>query len=244
MPLDDWTRVPDNVFHHFHTEWLVHLSRALNEGLLPVGYYARTEEYVGPFQANVLTLESGEGSPTGLSGSSTRGGERDTTLSPTATIAPPHFGTWRKRRVSVFSARDERRVAVLEVVSPGNKDSQERARQFREKLLECLAAGLHVLVVDLLPSTAPEPGIAASVARELGSDDVPAGGRHATSFEVQREPPTVRVYHQALVLGRALPPTPLFLEPGVHVSVPLEDSYARSVSGLPGRDLRQLRGEP
>ncbi|MCW8138960.1 MAG: DUF4058 family protein [Planctomycetota bacterium] len=231
MPLHDWARVPDNVFHNFHVAWLAQLAGALNASVLPPGYLARAEEYVGPFQADVLTLEAGAPRTQPASGPARE---------PTATIAPPRFDVTRQRRITVFSARDERRVAVLEVVSPGNKDSARRARWFEEKLVDCLAAGLHLLLVDLLAPTAAAPGFAEAVARELGSDQVPPGGRAATSFECQPAPPVVRVYHQSFAPGAPLPPAPLFLEPGRAVEVPLEETYAAAFGWLPAADRERL----
>lgn len=162
MPLHDWTRVPDNVFHGMHVAWIAELMRVLNRGGLPEGYLARPEEYVGPYQPDVLALGV-DARP-----AHTRSGAPE--LEPTATIAPPRFTTHRQRRLAVFSARDERRVAVIEVVSPGNKDSEARARWFEAKLVDYLASGLHVLQIDLLPATRPAPGFAAAVARELGAE--------------------------------------------------------------------------
>ncbi len=233
MPLHDWTRVPDNVFHDLHTSWSVILKRTLNQRLLPEGYLARTEEYAGPYQTDVLTLEVGAGLATPR--------EEAVAPEPTATIAPPRFATRRQRRVTVFSAADERRVAVIEVVSPGNKDSQARAGWFEAKLGDYLAAGLHLALIDLLPATGPAPGIAAAVARELGAAEaVPAEGRAATSFERRLTPDEVRVYHRGLVLGSGLPPLPLFLEPGLHVELPLEETYDEAVASLPRRDRERL----
>jgi len=40
MPLHDWTRTTDGVFHHFRVQWLHSLGHVLNRGLLPKGYYA------------------------------------------------------------------------------------------------------------------------------------------------------------------------------------------------------------
>lgn len=233
MPLHDWTRATDNVFHNFHVHWIVELGDALNSGLLPEGYLARAEEYLGPFPADVLALETGSGgTPPSLGGASG--------LVPTTTIAPAHLDVWRQRRIAIFSARDERRVAVIEVVSPGNKDSERRASQFRDKVLECLGSGLHVLLLDVLPATRPAPGFGAAVAETLGSPSAPREGRCVTSFEVQPQPPVVRVYHQPFALGAALPSAPLFLEVGRHVTVPLDDTYARSFARLPRVDRERL----
>lgn len=65
-----------------------------------------------------------------------------------------------------------------------------------------------------------------------------------TSFERRADPLEVRVYHSSLRLGQPLPAAPLFLEPGLHVEVPLEASYTSALGGLPGPDRSRLeRGE-
>lgn len=45
MPVHDWTRVDAGIFHDFHTVWVGQLRTALNEGLLPEGYYALAEQH-------------------------------------------------------------------------------------------------------------------------------------------------------------------------------------------------------
>ena len=44
-------------------------------------------------------------------------------------------------------------IAVIEIVSPGNKDSRAALRDFVEKTVDCLRRGIHVLIVDLFPPT-------------------------------------------------------------------------------------------
>lgn len=237
MPLHDWTRVTDNVFHFFHVGWLWNLAHGLNDGVLPGGYVARAEEYLGPFQSDVLTLQSAAESGTRV----TNGG--GTELAPTLVLAPPRLEARKERRVAVFTARDERRVAVIEVVSPGNKDSAARAGHFRGKLIECLASGLHVTVLDLLPASLPAPGFAGELTRELGDDTarIPLEGRCATSIERRAEPTSLRVFHRSLALAQPLPSDlPLFLLDGAFVRLPLEATYTRTVEGLPAVDRQRL----
>jgi hypothetical protein len=59
MPVHDWTRVLDGTFHHFHVTWIPLLSRTLNRGVLPEGYYAMAEQVVGVVP-DVLTLQYAE----------------------------------------------------------------------------------------------------------------------------------------------------------------------------------------
>jgi len=234
MPLHDWSRVPGNVFHAFHLGLLWNLAGALNEGLLPAGYVARPEESLGPYEAGVLTLQdpgAGEAPADGASAEPR----------PTLTLAPPRLEARKERRVAVYSARGERRVAVLEVVSPGNKDSERRARLFETKLLDCVAAGLNVVLIDLLPATGPAPGFSAALACELGAgrEALLDGGLEATSFE-RRDEQAILVYHRRLTVGAELPSVPLFLAPKRYVDVPLGPSYRRTIARLPAPDRALL----
>src|SRR5207302_2332516 len=48
-------------------------------------------------------------------------------------------------------------VAVIEIVSPGNKDSRHALRAFARKAVEFLHAGIHLLIVDLFPPNRLNP---------------------------------------------------------------------------------------
>src|SRR6185312_6033995 len=48
-------------------------------------------------------------------------------------------------------------VAVIEIVSPGNKDSRHAIRAFARKAVEFLHAGVHLLIVDLFPPGRRDP---------------------------------------------------------------------------------------
>ena len=58
MPVHDWTKVDAGIFHDFHNVWIGLLRNALNEGLLPDGYYALSEQHAGKYITDVLTLHS------------------------------------------------------------------------------------------------------------------------------------------------------------------------------------------
>ena len=62
MAVHDWTRVEAGIFHAFHVGWIAELSRAMNRGLLPTGYYALPEQLAGRLGPDVLTL-AGPGLP-------------------------------------------------------------------------------------------------------------------------------------------------------------------------------------
>ena len=48
-------------------------------------------------------------------------------------------------------------VAVIEIVSPGNKDSKHAVRSFARKAVEFLHAGVNLLIVDLFPPSKRDP---------------------------------------------------------------------------------------
>jgi hypothetical protein len=58
MPVHDRTRVEAGIFHDFHTVWIGAIRSALNEGLLPQGYYALAEQHAGSYITDVLTLHA------------------------------------------------------------------------------------------------------------------------------------------------------------------------------------------
>jgi hypothetical protein len=49
-------------------------------------------------------------------------------------------------------------VAVIEIVSPGNKSSSHALGKFTEKGADRLDAGVHLLIVDLFPPGTFDPG--------------------------------------------------------------------------------------
>jgi hypothetical protein len=117
-------------------------------------------------------------------------------------------------------------VAVIEVVSPGSKDSRAALRDFVEKTVDFLRAGIHVLIVDLFPPTPRDPwGIHKAIWDELEEEDFvfPEGkDRILVSYQSGGE----RVaYIEPVAVGDDLPDMPLFLTDDLHIAVPLEATY-------------------
>jgi hypothetical protein len=117
-------------------------------------------------------------------------------------------------------------VAVIEIVSPGNKDSRAALRDFVDKTIDFLRKGVHVLVIDLFPPTARDPfGIHKVIWDEIDEEDFvfPAGkDRILASYETAGE----RVaYVEPVAVGDVLPDMPLFLTSELNVKVPLDPTY-------------------
>ena len=224
MPLHDWSRIPSGLFHHFHQDWSVEITRALNRGRLPKGLSALVEQRAGPKEADVLAIEEFPGSPTGIVGEGSL-----------ATMDRPVTRIIRRTTKQIYATRANRIVirhhlgrivAIIEIVSPGNKDSRAALRDFVEKTIDFLRKGIHVLIVDLFPPSAADPcGIHKAIWDEVLLEDFafPAGkNRILASYDAGREK---IAYVETIGVGDELPEMPLILTSDLHVKVPLESTY-------------------
>jgi Protein of unknown function (DUF4058) len=117
-------------------------------------------------------------------------------------------------------------VAVIEIVSPGNKDSRAAIRDFVEKTVDFLRKGVHVLDVDLFPPTPRDPyGIHKAIWDEIIEEDFtfPEGkDRILVSYQTGGER---AAYIEPIGVGDPLPDMPLFLTTDLHIMVSLEPTY-------------------
>jgi hypothetical protein len=233
MPIHDWSRVPAGLFHDFHQTWSVQIKLALNAGILPKGISALVEQRAGPRESDVLAIER-RANPSRV-GFGSAGG--------VATMEPPTVRFVSRTTKEMYAARANRivvkhhlgrTIAVIEIVSPGNKDSRAALRDFVDKTIDFLRAGIHVLVIDLLPPTPRDPsGIHKVIWDEIEEKDftLPEGkDRILASYETG----SVRAYYvEAIGIGDALPDMPLFLTNSWHVPVPLEPTYQTTWDASP-----------
>jgi hypothetical protein len=129
-------------------------------------------------------------------------------------------------------------IAVIEIVSPGNKDSRAALRDFVDKTIEFLRQGIHVLIVDLFPPTPRDPlGLHKVIWDEIEDKDFafPEGkDRILASYETGG---VQAGYVEPVGLGDKLPDMPLFLANDLHIYVPLEPTYQATWDASP-EDLR------
>src|SRR4051794_26225413 len=63
-------------------------------------------------------------------------------------------------------------IAVIEILSPGNKDSRAAMRDFLDKTIDFMRQGVHLLLVDLFPPSARDPfGIHKAIWDEIHEED-------------------------------------------------------------------------
>lgn len=161
MPIHDWTRVDAGIFHHFHHGWIDEIARALNRGVLPSTYYALAEQIAGSMGPDVLTLCRPVSGSLAVEAASTSGGIAVATAPPKARFhARTEVDLYaRKAKAVVVRHRSGHQViAIVEIVSPGNKSSQTALKALVLKAEQALLAGIHLVIVDLFPPTPRSPG--------------------------------------------------------------------------------------
>jgi hypothetical protein len=250
MPIHDWTRVTAATWHDFHLAWIAEIRHALNEGLLPPDYYAQAEQITGPFGPDVLTLQTDDASsPNGAAGSPSRGGVAITTSPPSPRMtaeAEMNDYVLKRRTLVIRHSSGDRIIALLEIVSPGNKSARHALRSFVEKAVEALYRGYHLLIVDLFPPTPRDPnGIHAAIWGEICDDSFTLPKDEPLALAAYSAGSPKRAYVEPTAVGRAMIEMPLFLEPETYVNVPLEATYRAAFRGVPRKWQRVLEaGSP
>jgi hypothetical protein len=245
MPIHDWTRVAAGIFHDFHHEWITQIKHALNDGLLPSDYYALAEQQAAGFGPDVLTLQTDEpdSEPRAVGGTGPVAGA--TLTRPTARFTAHSDAEFYRRKKSSIVVRHvsgDRVVALVEIISPGNKSGRNALRNLLDKSLDFLEHKVHLLLIDLFPPTRRDPhGLHAALWSELVEGDafMPPPDKPLTlaAYESDLE---VTAYVETVAVGDALPSMPLILEPGGAVLVPLEDTYQAAWRAVPRRWQRTL----
>jgi hypothetical protein len=245
MPIHDWTRVESGTFHDFHQDWTIEIRRTLNAGILPPGYFAMADQRVSGPEPDVVALQlrSPSNQPTSGGNGATAVADSLPRLRQSHRLETSIYA--RKANRIAIRHRHGRVVAIIEVISPGNKESAHALRSFVAKAVELLRNGIHLLIVDLFPPTRRDPvGIHQVIWQEL--TDVPFEPRppdKPLTVAAYDADEALTAYVEPLAVGDALPDAPLFLEPGWYVDVPLEATYQRSWEMLP-RVIRDLVETP
>jgi hypothetical protein len=235
MPLRDHfhpplfpTRSPES----FHTRWATAIGDALDR-TLPRRYFAEVQAHLGTqVEADVAEFEGpdepGEGLGNGPAGAG--GVALQTWAPPAATMVLPAVYP-DDLEVQVFDERDASRlVAVVELVSPRNKDRPDARRAFAAKCAAYLQRGIGLVTVDIVTNRLSNlhneligllgHGGPFTMAKEVATYAVayrPARRQQANQTDVWAVP---------LAVGGALPTLPLALRGARAVPLDLEATYA------------------
>ncbi len=246
MPIHDWTRVDAGIFHHFHHGWIEEIARVLNDGILPEDCYALAEQHATKFGPDVLTLQAIPRSGNDPRYAPAPGNGPESRSAGGVLVAPPRahlagetdldFYRRKQKVVAIRHVSDDRLVAVVEIVSPGNKASHGPFRDFVEKASSLIGLGIHLLIIDLFPPTRCDPnGIHGAIWEDRTCQDysVPAG--RSLTLAAYESGLGIRAFVEHFAVGDSLMDMPLFLEPGGHVPVPLEATYMSAWQRVPRR---------
>jgi Protein of unknown function (DUF4058) len=236
MPIHDWTRVEAGIFHAFHYNWIYGISRALNRGILPSDYYALPEQLAGGLGPDILTLRRPGNNGTGP-GQASSGGVAVAIVPPRVRIrmrADANRYAAKAKTVTIRHVSHHQVVALVEILSPGNKNNQNGLDAFVRKAREALAAGVHLLLVDLFPPSSRDPqGIHGAVWGEDCGPDYALPEDKPLTCVAYVGGAGAEAYIEPVAVGDALPEMPLFLTPESYVPVPLEATYQTAWEDMP-----------
>jgi hypothetical protein len=252
MPVHDWTRIFDGAFHDFHQAWVFSIKSELNHGLLPPGYYASMEQVVSGPNADVVTLDQwqpadGPAVPPQQNSSS---GLAVVERPPKARF---QYEADRKQyaskadQVVVRHVSEHRIIAVIEVISPGNKNNRRALDALRRKINLLLDERIHLLLIDIVPPGPVDPDGLPVALSVTDPEEVPVV-TEAEPFSLlsvccAEAGDLLRGFAELVGLNQPLPEMPLFLSEDHYINVPLESTYLRAWDELPQpwRDIVQAR---
>ena len=241
MPLRDHFRPPVSrrvSWEEMHGQWPAVLVQQLRKQL-PPGFVSGPKVHSGSqIEVDIATYEWDDG-PRGFSDHRDDGG----VATETWTVAEPSVAVeteipdYDEYEVRIYDAERERTlVAVIEIVSPANKDRPEKRNAFVGKCAALLQKGVAVSIVDVV--TTRQFNLYAELMAFLGQADATMGtvppGIYAASCRwlLQGERATLQTWSHVLAVGQPLPTLPLWLTPVRVIPLDLEASYEKACDDL------------
>jgi len=251
MAIHDWTRVDAGIFHHFHQRWIGAITDVLNQRLLPSDFYALAEQQGAGFEPDVLTLKLGredgsedqiEGPGSGpaqcSTGNGASGGGVLMAQPPVRVTVETDLEFYRRKQnvVSVRHVTGDRLIAVVEIVSKGNKSGRKAFEDFVRKAAEFLSHQVHLLILDVQPPTSRDrQGIHGAIWDEIAGEDYVRPPDKPLTLAAYESSSSVKAYVEPIAVGDTPIDMPLFLEPGRYVAVPIEETYQVAFASVPRR---------
>ncbi|MBX9626463.1 MAG: DUF4058 family protein [Gemmataceae bacterium] len=242
MPLRDHFRSPVNDTHSWdelHGQWPGEMVRHLTT-ILPPGYRAGPRVHLGSsFEVDIGTFESDAADPdraadAGGGGTATATAAATAALAPTLTVEAD-LSDPDEYEVRIYDAeRGRTLVAVVEIVSPSNKDRPDTRAQFVGKVIGLLQQGVCVSLVDLV--SVRSANLYAELLDLLGRADPQLAPTPPPLYAITlrgRKPARRRrhrldAWFYPMVVGEPLPTLPIWLTPDLCVMLPLETSYGET----------------
>jgi hypothetical protein len=206
------------------------MADALNEHLLPEGYFAEEHAHAGArVEIDVATFAAPDSTPS-------RGGDGATKMLPAQVWTPPAPSLVipaafpETFEVLVFESEGGATlVAAIELVSPSNKDRATHRQAFAIKCASYLCQGVSLVVIDIV--TSRQANLHNEVMRVLGHGEAFALPADASLYAVAYRPVVrgeaeqVEAWPATLALGQPLPVLPLALNAELCLPLDLEATY-------------------
>ncbi len=232
MPLRDHFRPPTTKhgsWESLHGGWPMVIVQQIRKQL-PPGFVSALRVHLGP----CFEIDSAR-----------EVADRPVIVSTTATLAPPR-PTWAvetdvpeddEYEVQIYNAEEERQlVAVIEIVSPANKDRPDKRRAFVGKCAALLRKGVAVSIVDVV--TVRHANLYAEVMAFVGHPDPTLGAEPPATYAAScrwvsgERRARLEAWAHPLAVGEPLPPLPIWLADEVSVVFDLERSYEQACTDL------------
>jgi hypothetical protein len=236
MPLLDHFHPPLSRTHpwrSFHGAWAAAVARLLNEGVLPPGYYAVPFlDRDGPAEIDVATLHEPKGADRADETGPT---EPWTPQAPELTIAVEWPDTDDVRVEVLTDDGDPRVAAVVELVSPRNKDRPRAREAFAAKCADYLRRGCGLVVIDVGVTTRRadlHSDLLAGLGvggEDGGPETLSATSYHSIGRDVEGK---LLIWPTTLQIGQTLPTMPLWIGPDASIPLDLEASHRAACTDL------------
>lgn len=247
MPVHDWTRVDAGIFHAMHQLWITAIHQALTRAL-PPEYYSLPEQVTGTGTPDVITLKFGFPTPphSDFPTNGTNGTHSPDASGGVAVAAPPKTRfvdetddtsiVRKTKSLVVRHTSGDKVVAVIEIVSPGNKGGKDELDALVRKAVQFLKAGVHLLLIDVFPPGPRDPnGLHPLVWSSFKVADFALPPDKRLTLAAYSAGRTKRAFIEPVAVGDPLPEMPLFLTPEHHIPVPLGATYETAWADVPKR---------
>jgi hypothetical protein len=233
MPLLDHFHAPLAPRRHwesFHVNWAGAMADALNDHLLPEGYFAEEHAHPGArIEIDVATY---------------RDGEADSARPGNGCVAPVQAQVWAPPtprlvlpltfpdsfQVLVFESQGGARlVSAIELVSPANKDRDSKRRAFAIKCGSYLSQGVSLIIIDIV--TTRQANLHNQLMQLLGDGPesflAPETTLYAGAYRpiVRNGTEQMEAWPMPLTIGQPLPILPLALNAELCLPLDLETTY-------------------
>ncbi len=211
VAIHDWTRVDAGTFHAFRFHWICANCDRLNNGGLPKGFFAMAERHSPDSNMDIAYPPPTEA-------------ERYARIADRIAV---HHGLGKI-------------VAIIEIVSPGNKGSRHAIRAFVDKTVGLLRQGIHLLVIDLFPPSQRDPqGIHQLIWEEIDPEPFELPSDKPLTLAAYSAGDVIKAFVEPVAVGDTLPDMALFLTDVLHVPTPLEQTYQTTWNVFP-EELKEL----